>query len=85
MSAFKPHHPGQIALVLGLALALAACDEPQPNPMAVIQAASGPEGDALQTRAAFAEAAWREHLQLMYFGEQGEGEQKALAGGEPNN
>ncbi|MBS0455257.1 MAG: hypothetical protein JSS14_28495 [Proteobacteria bacterium] len=68
------HHPLRIvapALALGLALAsMAGCNEPQhpPSAMALVQAASNPDGDGQQASAGLTGGSLREQFQ-MYFGE----------------
>jgi len=72
MTANQAHHPGHSALVLvmGLvtALAVAACDEPPPSPMALMQAAARADGDAEHARAAIGGPSLRAQLEI-YYGE----------------
>lgn len=70
MKALEP--PRWLAALLAVAalpLALAGCDDPSPpHAMTLVQAASSPDADPQQARAAFAGTSLHEYLQL-YFGE----------------
>ena len=79
MSTFRSLTLVRPALVLGVALGLGGCDDPQPpGGMVLIHAVPNPDGDGQATGAALTGAAMREKMQ-MYFGERFADEQRELS------
>lgn len=76
MSALQTHPLARSALAAGLVLGLGGCDEPPPpSPMSLIEAASNPDGDGQQARAAFTGGIFREQMH-MFLGERLDDEQR---------